>query len=336
MIALHTPNGLDAQVPETEAEDPSPRFAAHDLAGIKAYYDEYGYVVIKGLLDPTACDTVRALWDTEIKPSSDLIYRQQNSRLERHRFNEQGWVMNPILNPHAVDPRRYPRFRNAVREHVLSGPNYARIAQHLLGERPKIVQAMYFEGNSETWEHQDSYYLDSEQIGAMAGAWFALEDIAPTAGRFFICPKSHRFEWPRRRLKDNAQDTHEAFIQSVIETFRASDSEVRAPTLSKGDAIIWHACTIHGALGSHDAVRSRSAITCHAIPASHRFMTLHHKVVNVPTEKVGDVLIHSPKDLARGYHRALAWAEANYPELYWKVKKNLRRVEVRLDMLRGE
>ena len=47
-----------------------------------------------------------------------------------------------------------------------------------------IVQSMYFEGNSVTWEHQDSYYLDDEIVGNMIAGWVALENIKANAGRF--------------------------------------------------------------------------------------------------------------------------------------------------------
>ena len=64
-----------------------------------------------------------------------------------------------------------------------------------------IVQSMYFEGNSVTWEHQDSYYLDDEITGTMIAGWIALEDIECDAGRFFICPKSHLFDYAKMDLK---------------------------------------------------------------------------------------------------------------------------------------
>ena len=335
MIELRTPNGLDALVPECEAEDPSPHFDADDLAGIASYYQANGYVVIKGALAPSTCDRMRALWDGEVKPSTAPIYRQETSRLERHRLNPQGWVMNPILNPHSVDPRRFPGFRRASRDLVLNSAGYARVLQTLFGgERPKVVQAMYFEGNSETWEHQDSHYLDSEHIGSLAGVWFALEDIAPQAGRFFVCPGTHRFDWPRRSLKDNVVDGHDAYIRSMLDTLRRSGAEVRSPALRKGDAVIWNACTIHGSLGTQDERHSRSSFTVHAIPASHRFLRLHHTVTDVPTEDIGNVLLHAPRDLALPRHRAVAWCEENFPRPFWAIKKRLRRIAIRLDGLR--
>ena len=42
--------------------------------------------------------------------------------------------------------------------------------------------------------HQDTYYLDSEQVGKMTAAWLALEEIKADAGRFFICPETHKID----------------------------------------------------------------------------------------------------------------------------------------------
>jgi len=79
--------------------------------------------------------------------------------------------MNPILNLQSIDPVRYPNFRKFAVENILTAPRLAEGFGILFDEKPKIVQSMYFEGNSATWEHQDSYYLDSEMIGSMAAAW---------------------------------------------------------------------------------------------------------------------------------------------------------------------
>lgn len=48
------------------------------------------------------------------------------------------------------------------------------VSQAILGELPKIVQTMYFEGNPATWAHQDTYYLDAEEIGRMVALWLAV------------------------------------------------------------------------------------------------------------------------------------------------------------------
>src|SRR5215470_8774644 len=106
MLELRTPRGLPVAVPESEGEDPSPKFELHQSQEIARYYQDNGYVIVRGLIGKTDCDRVRALWNEEVKPSGDFIYRQATARAERHVFNSQGWVMNPILNLQSVDPKR--------------------------------------------------------------------------------------------------------------------------------------------------------------------------------------------------------------------------------------
>lgn len=320
MQVLATPNGLRVNVPEDVAEDPSPRFAVEHHAAIDAYYWQHGYVVVSGVFSADDCDQMRGLWDREVKPFPGKIYRQATARLEPHRLNDKGWVMNPILNVQSVDPVAFPEFRRHARERILSGERLQRVFRGLFGEPGKVVQSMYFEGNSATWEHQDSYYLDSEHMGSMAAAWIALEDISPTAGRFFVCPGSHRFDWKRQSAADNVATKHEVYVQSVVDRMRETGAEVRAPALRKGDVLFWNGLTIHGSLNSHDPERSRSSITCHAIPASHRFMQFQKRISDPRTDQVCGARIHAPKDLARRHHRVVKALEGFAPGPFYVAK----------------
>ena len=46
MIELHTPNGLSVEVPETKAEDNTPRFDVNeDMKNAVSYYKDNGYVI---------------------------------------------------------------------------------------------------------------------------------------------------------------------------------------------------------------------------------------------------------------------------------------------------
>ena len=177
MIELKTPRGLPVSVPEIEIEDPSPKFRLEDSGSIKNYYNENGYVIIKALFSEKQCLEIRKLWDREVKHFDGYIYRQATAKAERHIKNDNGWVMNPILNIQSMDPEHFPQFRRYATENILCDIKLSKVFSNILNDAPKIVQAMYFEGNSATWEHQDSYYLDSETIGEMSAAWIALENI---------------------------------------------------------------------------------------------------------------------------------------------------------------
>jgi phytanoyl-CoA hydroxylase len=333
MISLKTPRCLPVEVPETPAEDPSPRFSPDERTAIKEYYDTNGYVVVSGVFSSQVCDRQRELWDREVKPFDGFIYRQATARAERHVFNHNGWVMNPILNLQSVDPAHFAEFRAHATGSVLTATALRDLFRCLLGERPKIVQSMYFEGNSATWEHQDSYYLDSEKIGEMAAAWIAMEDIAATAGRFFVCPRSHLIRLDDHSLHNNVVEHHEVYITSVVDKIRQQQLQIRAPALEQGDVLFWNALTIHGSLDSQDMHRSRSSITCHAIPVSRRFLSLQSRAADVPTDELNGTHVFRPKDLAALRNRVVFQVETRCPRMfYWAkhqaVKRMIRRKAV--------
>jgi phytanoyl-CoA hydroxylase len=320
MIALTTPRGLPVRVPEVVSEDPSPRFAAYESEKIRAYYREHGYVVVKSVFSPEICDTQRRLWEQEVKPFRGYIYRQATGKVEKHVFNKNGWVMNPILNLQSVDPRRFGKFRDFATKSLLAAPQLRDLFTALLGDSPKIVQSMYFEGNSATWEHQDSYYLDSEKVGEMAAAWIAMEAIAPRSGRFFICPGSHKVRLDEHGIMNNIAEHHEVYISSVVDKIRNLNLEIRAPVLEKGDVLFWNALTIHGSLDSQDPMRSRSSITCHAIPSSRLFLQWQVRLMDLNTDDVNGTRIYRPKDLGSLRNRLVFQVETTFPSLFYWAK----------------
>ena len=321
MIKLNTPRGLPVEVPETLSEDKSKRFAIHEIENIKSYYADNGYVIVQGLFSQDTCDTIRRFWNSEVKPFKGFMYRQATAKAERHIFNQNGWLMNPILNLQSVNPKSFPTFRSYATNNVLTGANLKSIFTALLNEPPKIVQSMYFEGNSATWEHQDSYYLDSEKVGEMAAAWIAIEDISPRAGRFFICPKSHTLKLDEHNISNNIAENHEAYISSVVKKIRDLNLEIRAPILSKGDVLFWNAWTIHGSLDSQDANSSRSSITCHAIPQSRKFLQLQMRVLDIRTENINGTQVYRPKNLAKLKNKMVFFVESHFPASFYFLKK---------------
>ncbi len=155
----------------------------------------------------------------------------------------------------------------------------------------------------------------------MAAAWIAVEDIGATAGRFFVCPGSHQIRLGSHGLMNNIAENHESYIQSVVSEIRERKLEIRAPLLSKGDTLFWNSLTIHGSLDSQDPHRSRSSITCHAIPESRRFLQLQTRTFELPVENFGACSLYRPKDLAAPASRAVLLLESRFPTAFYWLKR---------------
>lgn len=318
--------GTNIAIPATAADD-FPYFSLDEVAAIRRYYDEFGYVVIRHAIPADAIDAVNGAFDREVLHSPRFIYRQATAKAERNVHTDRGFMLNSILNPQSVDPRAFRDFR-AGSTKIFARPELQSAVKSVLGEAGKLVQGMYFHGNPATWPHQDSYYLDAETIGTMTAVWIAMEDIAPGAGRFFIYPKSQQIELEKHNAATNIATKHGDYKRSVEDIIRASNLECRAPALRKGDILLWNAWTIHGSLPTTTPDLSRRSLTAHFIPASQRFLQFQVNVREPHFDNVDGALISRPKDQAKLVNRAILFVESRFPRLFSFAKRTAIRLLV--------
>jgi phytanoyl-CoA hydroxylase len=312
-------SGRKIEVPVAE-EDDHPYFVLDQAADIRKYYDENGYVVVRGLLPQGLCDGATASFEAEVKPFGGFIYRQASANPERHVFTNEGFMLNTILNVQSLDRRHFAGFRQAGLD-LLTHANIQRAVSTILGEPGKLVQSMYFDGNPVTWPHQDTYYLDAEEIGRMTAAWVAAEDIAPGAGRFFVYPKSHLIDMAKNGGNFDIAFHHERYKELVKQVIRDQGLVCRAPALSKGDVLFWAAKTIHGSLRTAEPTRSRRSFTAHFIPDRSRFLQFQTRVKPLKTELVKGMGVHHPKDLSKAGNRAVLFVETRFPRTFQFTKR---------------
>lgn len=155
----------------------------------------------------------------------------------------------------------------------------------------------------------------------MTAAWFAMEDIAPGAGRFFVYPKSHLIDMEKNGGNFDIAFNHARYKKLVIDVIRRHGLECRAPALHKGDALFWAAKTIHGSLRTTQPERSRSSITTHYIPDSSRFLQFQSRIRGLSLHSIGGMRVHKPKDLSRPTRRAVFWVETTFPKSFQLAKK---------------
>jgi phytanoyl-CoA hydroxylase len=310
--------GQTIEIPANLEEDLS-YFRIDEAADYRAYYEQNGYVVIRGAIDASLCDAANDAFDKEVYPSRAFIYRQTTARAERNEFTSEGFLVNPILNVQSVDPDRFPGFRTKAVE-VITDRNIQKACHALFGQPGKIVQSMYFQGNPSTWPHQDTYYLDATDR-RMTAVWIATEDIEPGAGRFFVCPGSQKIDMARNGGDFDIAFHHERYKQLIIDIINTHQIRMVAPALKKGDILFWDARTIHGSLPTSQPKSSRRSFTTHWIPQDTELLQFQSRVRPMHYDTVNGAKVARPKDLARLKNRLILWVESTFPKSFALAKK---------------
>jgi len=294
---------------------------------IKQYYDKNGYVVIRNVVSPKTCHEVIKIFQKEVLPYEGYIYRQASANLEKHIFTEGNHMLNSILNVQSLNPKKLKAFRNIGIE-VLTNKKVQSNLENIFNDQPKLVQSMFFDGNPVTWAHQDTYYLDSEDY-RMLGVWFAMEDIKPSAGRFYVYPGSQKID-----IKKNGGDfdiafNHDRYKSLVIDIIKSHDLKLVAPALEKGDILIWHSKAIHGCLPTINMEESRKSFTGHFIPDSKQFLQYQTNIKALTLQKVNGMNVNFPKDLNVFKNRLIYRAELLSPKIFRSVKKWLIKMKTK-------
>jgi phytanoyl-CoA hydroxylase len=319
MYSITSPIGTKISVPET-AQENSASFAIGEMAAILEYYEKNGYVIVRNTVPGELCDKIRKAFADTVKKYPGHIYRQTTQNPEKNKFSEFGYVMNPILNLQSLRSEEFASLRDLAMT-AFSGDTVKSVHKGIYKEPSKLVQSMYFEGNSETWPHQDTYYLDSEHIGAMIACWYALEDIGPGAGRFFVVPGSHKIDMVKNGKDFDVAFNHGKYKDLVRKILSEGTSEIRAPIMNKGDVMFWNAKTIHGSLRTTTPEFSRSSLTAHYIPASHKFLQFQSRIKPLKIREYNGMEFHCPKDMDRISNRVVMSVETSFPKTFQMTKK---------------
>ena len=325
MLQTLNPIGTGLHIPETLEEDEQ-YFLAHrpdDLTAARLFYDEHGYVVLRGLIPKTLCDHARAVFDRDVRQSRTPLLRQKNMRYELNEFDASGFMNNPIFNVQDIGSRRLGGFRSAVLNILTHRATATATAKLLGGDRSTMIQSMFFEAPAGTWAHQDSYYQDSAaNLGGCVAGWFALENIDAGGGRFYVCPGSHRnAPLVRNEGEHNFATGHEAYQQAMLSMIRLHGLSFAAPYLAAGDVLFWNSLTVHGSLPASRPDVSRSSLTAHYLQEGDAMLQFHSRIRPQKTMayngmKVG--LLHDQDEWRNRLVRSVAF---HFPTPYMAARR---------------
>ena len=247
------------------------KFTVDDATNIKEYYQSQGYVVIKNLLCLEKIDNLIKQYE-KIKCSKFFVYYSQSvHRPLRPKISPEGFIEESIERPSHL--KFFPNFANAVSD-CLVDREISNVLSILSGSSSfSLWQNMFFDKSPGTVEHQDHYYLDTDPPGNLLAVWYALENIHPESGCFFVLPGSHkgqvidRKNYSQKRGIDAVVLEHDEMRKKIMSLIQEKNYKYKAFPLDKGDVLFWHPYTIHGAYNNNNPKLSRKSLTGHFYPS---------------------------------------------------------------------
>ncbi len=225
---------------------------------LRNYYLENGYVIFKSLISNEKIEKILKELK-KFKDSNKIYYSQSehNWRKIKNDLDNNGLLECSFEN--FTDLPWAKGLSKAGRE-ILQSKDILLALRTLSNYQEFCMwQNMFFDKSTGTVDHIDTWYLDSDPMGHLFGAWVALEDIDGKGGVFHVYPKSHL-----SINKSWKNISHDEFVNwSKIE---AQKFHKKPLFLNKGDLLLWHPSLIHGSSLQEDKGFSRKSLTAHYYP----------------------------------------------------------------------
>ena len=229
----------------------------------KNYFNEHGYVIFRQNIEKDDISILLKCFKNFVHKNG-MYYSQSNHNWRKaHKDTDEfGLLKNSMESFTSL--LLEPKLAEAGKKILLSDSMLNCLSQVSgLHEDFCMWQNMLFDRSVGTVDHIDTWYLDTDPMGYLIGAWIALEDIDGQGGSFHVYPGSHKMNnngW--RGL------THDQFVEWSNETKKKYKKV--SMHLKKGDVLLWHPSLIHGSSNQEVNGFSRKSLTAHYHPISFK------------------------------------------------------------------
>ena len=285
MIQVLSPTLEPFFTPEDLSED-GPSFTDTQCEAAVDFYDANGFVIIRELIDKTACVNIKNAFNLTIKNFNGKLLRI-NGKQEVNAIDNMGYITNPLMSIQQYPNKKVQQYIEKTLL-LLTDQKLIKFAEQLLeGSGLGLLTWNQFEANPQTIPHHDCYFWGKDlRFREVVGAWIALEDIKPGAGRLYVYPGSHKFDFKSYAESlhlhhDLLQPTGEQYQELIRKFLSSTHSVCVAPYLRPGDVLFWDARTIHGSLNTDTPQYSRASFTSHYSLNFGRFISDEAKRVKI-------------------------------------------------------
>ncbi|MBL93183.1 MAG: hypothetical protein CMH56_15390 [Myxococcales bacterium] len=227
-------------------------------AEMASYYKENGYVVIENCINDDDINQFLTAYERTKRSRTFVYYSQSIHKWIKPQLSSAGYIVESFEN--ATRLVNAPSFAQAIKK-ILFHEKISEALTAVSGfEQFVSWQDMFFDRSTGTIDHQDSWYLDTRPNGYLVGAWYALEDIHPECGPFYVYPKSHALPRLERHLD------HDEFRKKSLDQITAAKITKEKAMLRKGDLLLWHPFLLHGSESCENEAHSRKSFTSHFFP----------------------------------------------------------------------
>jgi ectoine hydroxylase-related dioxygenase (phytanoyl-CoA dioxygenase family) len=210
-----------------------------ELHGIKEFYVENGFVVIRKVLDKDLVTEARRHVDWLLKTNPGTRPEHLHHTLVA---NDPFWV-RLISDPRLLD----------VAEKFI-GPNIALFASHYISKPPHDGQAVLW--------HQDGSYWPLNPMEVIT-LWVALDPSIPENGCLRVIPKTQKMELQPLQPRNDVPNV----LASSMDEKRVDTSNSVNIILEPGDVSIHHPNVIHGSAANNSDLWRRG-LTIRYIPTT--------------------------------------------------------------------
>ena len=219
---------------------------------------EEGYILFKSVIPIEKINTILVELE-KFKKSNKLYYSQSEHNWRKIKQDLDSFGLLNCSFENFTDLPWAKNLSKAGREILQSEEIFNSLSELTDYKEFCMWQNMFFDKSTGTIDHIDTWYLDTNPMGHLFGAWVALEDIDGSGGVFHIYPKSHL-----SKNKKWMNTNHNEFIEwSKNEARNYKKKEV---FMKKGDLLIWHPSLIHGSSSQFKNGFSRKSLTAHYHP----------------------------------------------------------------------